>query len=369
MKQPRCALYRLCDPGGRLLYIGITGDPGARFGHHASVKCWWPEVRAKQLVWYATREEAKMAEAAAIRAEQPCYNIHFRGNAHGIPAAHDVPPLRKQLGAELLYLRELAQLRQPAVAEAIGVSACTVSRMERGLSRPSWREVKAWVEACDAAGVIGVDMEYLGALTDLILGTQAPYKAQGGLGAVEERIGKDEMIALTMRNFSNWGLPGLLQTPGYARSVLRLADMWGGQGGAAAAAKRQGRQAILSDPHRKLEFLVTEQALRWPPVPPAELKAQLDYVAAVMAWPTITVHVIPGNAAPHALGMCPFVLYEDLANGDSPYAEVEMSHRAEKVDTAEDVALYRKLYGLLDEGALRDDAAAEFVRQVAASLP
>jgi transcriptional regulator with XRE-family HTH domain len=278
---------------------------------------------------------------------------------------------RAALGAELRRLRERAGLSRDRLARDLGpgYSKSTLLRIEAGGTKgggpPSWADVKVWAEACAAAGP---DMAYLRTLADFVLGTQAAYQDRGGLPAVQEQVGKQEAAAMTMRNFSNWGIPGLLQTPGYAREVLRLADMWGSEDVDTAAAKRQGRQVILSDPRRKLEFLVTERALRWPPVPPAELKAQLDYVAAVMAWPTITVHVIPDNATPRALGMCPFVLYEDLANGGSPYAEVEMSHRADRVGTPEDVALYRKLFGLLDETALRDGEAAEFVRRVAASL-
>lgn len=68
------ALYRFYTDTGRLLYVGITADPGKRFGQHAATKSWWPDVRGISLEWYETRVEVEHAERRAIQIEQPVWN-------------------------------------------------------------------------------------------------------------------------------------------------------------------------------------------------------------------------------------------------------------------------------------------------------
>lgn len=68
-------LYRLFDQHGRLLYVGISGNPGRRFSQHAGDKHWWGDVADVKLVHYRTRAEAEDAELYAIRSEHPAYNI------------------------------------------------------------------------------------------------------------------------------------------------------------------------------------------------------------------------------------------------------------------------------------------------------
>lgn len=71
----RCALYRFYDAEDRLLYVGISNNPEARWkGHRYSIKR-WPSLVARQTVgWFDTRTEAEAAEATAIRNEEPRFN-------------------------------------------------------------------------------------------------------------------------------------------------------------------------------------------------------------------------------------------------------------------------------------------------------
>jgi predicted GIY-YIG superfamily endonuclease len=73
----RTALYRLFDAASRLLYIGISANPEARFGSHESTQPWWPQVDMSKTTveWLDTRREAEAAEDAAILAERPLHNV------------------------------------------------------------------------------------------------------------------------------------------------------------------------------------------------------------------------------------------------------------------------------------------------------
>ncbi|MEU3665778.1 GIY-YIG nuclease family protein [Streptomyces virginiae] len=71
----RTALYRLRNDRCRLLYVGISDAPLRRWPEHAKDKEWWPEVADFSLEWFESRGAALAAEAAAIRAEAPKYNV------------------------------------------------------------------------------------------------------------------------------------------------------------------------------------------------------------------------------------------------------------------------------------------------------
>lgn len=68
------SLYRFFDRSGRLLYIGITVSPPARFRDHQS-KTWWHLVTTIALETHDNRADLIEAEQRAIASEQPFFNI------------------------------------------------------------------------------------------------------------------------------------------------------------------------------------------------------------------------------------------------------------------------------------------------------
>lgn len=78
-------------------------------------------------------------------------------------------------------------------------------------------------------------------------------------------------------------VPGLLQTPDYARHVFvnNAAFRGGAPDIDAAVQARMKRQEFLYDPDKHFRFLVTEAALRYLVCPLATLRAQLDRLVLV----------------------------------------------------------------------------------------
>lgn len=68
------AVYRLWDDAGKLLYVGVTGNLGRRLDNHAE-KRWFLRVSSITLEWFRDRDTAEEAEVAAIRDEEPEYNV------------------------------------------------------------------------------------------------------------------------------------------------------------------------------------------------------------------------------------------------------------------------------------------------------
>jgi predicted GIY-YIG superfamily endonuclease len=70
-------LYRFYDVDGRLLYIGRTMNPSARFKQHKADKDWWPEVAEIKMRQFESSHDLDIAERLAIRQESPAHNVVF----------------------------------------------------------------------------------------------------------------------------------------------------------------------------------------------------------------------------------------------------------------------------------------------------
>lgn len=69
------ALYRHYDARGELLYIGISNSPENRAKLHSFESPWWKHVADSRIEWFTNRPTALLAEADAIAAESPIFNV------------------------------------------------------------------------------------------------------------------------------------------------------------------------------------------------------------------------------------------------------------------------------------------------------
>lgn len=71
-------LYRFFGTDNRLLYVGITHYPSARFSQHKNHKP-WSEIRRIELETFPDRQSAEIAERLAIQQEGPLWNVVYAG--------------------------------------------------------------------------------------------------------------------------------------------------------------------------------------------------------------------------------------------------------------------------------------------------
>jgi predicted GIY-YIG superfamily endonuclease len=88
----RTAVYRIFGEADLLLYIGVSKNFGRRWQQHAKTQPWWDEHRRMTVEWHDSRDAAEAAEAIAINAEKPQYNIGsgvlvINENAEAMPPA------------------------------------------------------------------------------------------------------------------------------------------------------------------------------------------------------------------------------------------------------------------------------------------
>ena len=74
-----CALYRVRDDRGRLLYIGISDAPLSRMAGHDRSSGWARHAADISIEWHPSRDDARTAESAAILAEDPIHNMNRPG--------------------------------------------------------------------------------------------------------------------------------------------------------------------------------------------------------------------------------------------------------------------------------------------------
>lgn len=70
-------LYRYFTDGGRLLYTGISSQPGARHSAHRN-QIWWPHAALIRYERFPNRDVALIAETISIEDEGPDHNAHVR---------------------------------------------------------------------------------------------------------------------------------------------------------------------------------------------------------------------------------------------------------------------------------------------------
>lgn len=74
-----CALYRVHDHQGRLLYVGISDAPLSRMAGHDRSSGWSRKAATIGIEWHSSRDDARDAESAAILAEDPIHNMSRPG--------------------------------------------------------------------------------------------------------------------------------------------------------------------------------------------------------------------------------------------------------------------------------------------------
>ena len=221
---------------------------------------------------------------------------------------------REALGARLREIRRSARLTGRQLAESQGWHPSKVSKIESGRQTASDADITAWAAACGVPDQADELLASLRVLDDQYLEFRRMFRS--GQRAKQIELGRLESETEVVRNFESVFVPGLLQTPGYARA--RLAEGLEAMGAPddvdEALAARMARQLMLyrsSPPLRRHHFVVTEAVLRYRLCAAEAMAEQLDRLVAASTLTTIRFGVIPFS---HALPVAPvhgFYLYDD----------------------------------------------------------
>ena len=90
-------LYRFRDHHGHLLYVGRTCQPRTRIPQH-QIRAWWTHVARIDLEHFSTAEALAAAEAEAIVAERPRFNVQLRNGTSRSTFLDDVADAAGEAG-------------------------------------------------------------------------------------------------------------------------------------------------------------------------------------------------------------------------------------------------------------------------------
>jgi transcriptional regulator with XRE-family HTH domain len=164
-----------------------------------------------------------------------------------------------------------------------------------------------------------------------------------------------EKLATMLWWFEIYLIPGLLQTPEYARAVLSD-DV--------TINKRLDRQKILTaEAPASLVAVISESALRHNVGGPEVMAAQLDHLAECATQDNITVSIIPIDSAMCAKFRGTFIV-ATLENGkDVAYTDSPISGQV--AEQPEEIAILRRLFDQYRADALRTNESLSLIRKVA----
>jgi hypothetical protein len=129
-------LYRFYDDSSALLYVGISLSIAARLAGH---KCqgWYLEIKNITVEVFPARQEAKEAEDAAIKAENPKYNIVGRDSAPVVTS--DEWTARELIAYTLTTAeRHRNQWWHEEMQKLLSMRPSEIVKGHRGLRKPMW---------------------------------------------------------------------------------------------------------------------------------------------------------------------------------------------------------------------------------------
>ena len=263
------------------------------------------------------------------------------------------------LAERLVRIRKAAGLTGDRLAAMLGWPRSKVPKLENGRQMPTEADVKAWAEACGQPDAVP---ELLGMLSD----AQTVYRQwRLGEGQAALQAQYDALVrsAARIRNFELLLIPGLLQTPDYARyRALEAVRLHGAPADSvdATVAARMARGQVLYDTSKRFEFVITEAALRYLLCPREVMFRQLGHLATVSEYSNVTLGIIaPGVELPVA-PMVGYLMADDTTIVETFTSAITIAVR--------ESPKYAQVTDELMAEAVTGDAARRLIAAAAADL-
>jgi transcriptional regulator with XRE-family HTH domain len=263
---------------------------------------------------------------------------------------------RRRLGAELRRLREETGLTIDQVAEALECSQSKVSRIETGQVSATPRDVR------DMLALYRVSDAQREAMVQIAREARQPgwwQKFVDVPDGVPAYVGL-ETAATSIDIYMSVIVPALLQTADYARAVIGAVrpDLPGAEIDRRVELRLR-RQALLDqDSPPALRVLLDDTVLRRPVGGEKVMATQRRRLLEDAARPAVTLQVLPVEAGAHAGMDGPFTIFGFPAPAERDVVALDSAADALYLEGAEDVARYRRVFGLLLPAALTPEASA-----------
>jgi transcriptional regulator with XRE-family HTH domain len=250
---------------------------------------------------------------------------------------------------ELRAVRSRAGLSQDQLAAQINYSGSLIAMIESQRRVPRLDLAQRCDEALNTGGTFARMHKHL---------RTAPFPTSF------RPFVEHEAAATSLRNSQHVLIPGLLQTPKYARAVLATRPNTGEDEIDELVAARLDRQAILDRDNPPLLWVLIDEGVPHREVGGAKvMHEQLLYLAEISHRPNVTVQVVPYEAGAHSglLGAFAIAEFDDAPS----IVYLETAAEGQTVEEPSVVAKVALTFETLRSEALPRSASRDLIMKVA----
>ncbi|MDX2794063.1 helix-turn-helix domain-containing protein [Streptomyces scabiei] len=269
---------------------------------------------------------------------------------------------RRAIAERLREIRRDAGLTGREVADRTGWLPSKVSRIQNATTPPSDEDIRAWCAACDADSELP-DLLAQNRTADSMYLEWKRVQRSGLRHLQESRVPLYERTR-TFRVYSSSVIPGFLQTHEYAAALLgNIARFHGAPDDVdEAATARIERSQIIRSPEHRFVMLLEESVLRHVVGGPEAMAGQLGYLLAVMAYPAVSIGILPAGRPRQMWTLETFTLFDEAR------VHVELLTAAVTVTAPGEIAQYSHAFEEMFALAVFGGAARAHVTDAVNSL-
>ncbi|WP_328416109.1 helix-turn-helix domain-containing protein [Streptomyces violaceus] len=276
---------------------------------------------------------------------------------------------RRKLGAELRALRTSAGLTSGEAARLVGWHQSKVSRIETGTSGVKPADVRLLLDAYGVADSQLRELLLVLAESDDGGGRHHWWHAyRGVLPPTYRDFISLESQATAMRTLETTVVPGLLQTPEYARAVTKAAVEGLSEDRLDTLVEvRLARQDVLrGDPPLELSAVLDEAVLRREVGGAGVMARQLERLVEAARLPQVRLQVLPFAAGAHIGVTGPFVIFSFSITSDLNVVVLDHLTSSLYLERKEDLQAYTEAFNALQIHALSPEDSLDFIAGTAA---
>ncbi len=260
----------------------------------------------------------------------------------------------------LRALRTTQGLTVEQVAERLLCSPSKVSRMETGQRGVTLRDVR------DLCGIYGVTSQ---AQRDHMARLATEGKRQGWWQEFEldyfgTYVGLEEE-AISLRYYQSSAVPGLLQTPEYARAMHKIAvpELTSARIDRMIEVRLKRQELLVRDPPLRVWAVLDEAVLHRRVGGVSVMKDQLERLAELSALPQVTIQVIPFSAGAHPAMESTFNIL-DFRDPTPSVVYVEGLAGFMYLEKPQDISRYQAVFERLCDLSLAPQESAELISEM-----